>query len=104
MSFGYLSQEPPLDPNKDVRGNVEDGVREIKDMLVRFDQISNEFAEPMSEEAMQALLEEQGKLQDKIDAVGAWDLDRKLDIAADAYDYLRGMRMLPICLAEKDVA
>lgn len=84
LTFGYLPQEPRLDPNKNVRGNVEDGVREVKDMLVRFDEISEAFAEPMDDNAMQALLEEQAKLQDKIDACGAWDLDRKLEIAADA--------------------
>ena len=84
LKFGYLPQEPRLDPKKDVRGNVEDGVRETKDMLTRFDEISSLFAEPMSDEQMQALLEEQGKLQDKIEAINAWDLDRQLDIAADA--------------------
>lgn len=84
LRFGYLPQEPQLDPNKDVRGNIEDGVRQTKDMLNRFDEISAKFAEPMDDNAMQALLEEQGRLQDAIDAIGAWDLDRKLEIAADA--------------------
>jgi len=84
LTFGYLPQEPHLDPDKDVRGNVEDGVRAVKDLLVRFDEVSAAFGEPMDDDQMQALLEEQGKLQDKIDAMGAWDLDRKLDIAADA--------------------
>lgn len=84
LRFGYLPQEPQLDLNKDVRGNIEDGVRETKDLLVRFDEISAKFAEPMSDDEMQALLEEQGRLQDKIDSIGAWDLDRKLEIAADA--------------------
>lgn len=84
LSFGYLPQEPRLDPNKDVKGNVEDGVRAIKDMLVRFDELSAKFAEPMSDDEMQTLLEEQGKLQDAIEAADAWDLDRKLEIAADA--------------------
>ncbi len=84
LRFGYLPQEPQLDPNKDVKGNVEDGVRETKDLLLRFDEISAKFAEPMSDDEMQALLEEQGRLQDLIDAIGAWDLDRKLEIAADA--------------------
>lgn len=84
LKFGYLPQEPQLDPNKDVRGNVEDGVRETKDLLTRFDEISAKFAEPMDDNTMQALLEEQGRLQDKIDAIGAWELDRKLEIAADA--------------------
>ena len=84
LRFGYLPQEPELDMNKNVRGNVEDAVRETKNMLIRFDEISAKFAEPMDDKTMQALLEEQGKLQDKIEAIGAWDLDRKLEIAADA--------------------
>lgn len=84
LRFGYLPQEPRLDPNKDVRGNVEEAVQATKDLLKEFDEISAKFAEPMSDEEMQALLEKQGKLQDKIDAMGAWDLDRKLEIAADA--------------------
>lgn len=84
LRFGYLPQEPRLDPDKDVRGNVEDGVRETKDLLKRFDEISAQFAEPMSDEEMQNLLTEQGKLQDRIEAMDAWDLDRKLEIAADA--------------------
>ena len=84
LTFGYLPQEPKLDPNKDVKGNVEDGVRPIKDMLTRFDELSAKFAEEMSDAEMQTLLEEQGKLQDAIEAADAWDLDRKLEIAADA--------------------
>jgi len=84
IKIGYLPQEPDLDASKDVRGNVEDGIREIKDMLDRFNAISMQFAEPMSDDEMSALLEEQGKLQDAIDAAGAWELERKLEIAADA--------------------
>lgn len=84
IKIGYLPQEPELDPEKDVRGNVEDGVREIKDLLVRFDEISMQFAEPMSDDEMNKLLEEQAELQNKIDAANAWDLDRTLEIAADA--------------------
>ena len=84
IKIGYLPQEPELDSSKDVRGNVEDGIREIKDMVDRFNAISMQFAEPMSDDEMNALLEEQGKLQDAIDAAGAWELDRKLEIAADA--------------------
>jgi sulfate-transporting ATPase len=84
INIGYLPQEPELDAGKDVRGNVEDGIREVKDMLDRFNAISMQFAEPMSDDEMNALLEEQGKLQDTIDAAGAWELDRKLEIAADA--------------------
>ena len=84
INIGYLPQEPELDASKDVRGNVEDGIRELKDMVDRFNAISMQFAEPMSDDEMNALLEEQGKLQDAIDAAGAWELDRKLEIAADA--------------------
>ncbi len=84
INIGYLPQEPELDAAKDVRGNVEDGVAETKALVDRFNEISMRFAESMSDEEMNALLEEQGKLQDAIDAAGAWELDRKLDIAADA--------------------
>jgi sulfate-transporting ATPase len=84
IKIGYLPQEPELDPAKDVRGNVEEGVAETKALLDRFNEISMQFAEPMDDDQMNALLEEQGKLQDAIDAEGAWELDRKLEIAADA--------------------
>ena len=84
INVGYLSQEPQLDPDKDVRGNVEDGLGEAKILLDRFNEISARFAEPMSDDEMTALLEEQGKLQDAIEATGGWELDRKLEIAADA--------------------
>ena len=84
INIGYLPQEPELDPAKDVRGNVEDGVAGTKALLDRFNDISMRFSEPMSDDEMNALLEEQGKLQDAIDAAGAWELDRKFDIAADA--------------------
>jgi ATP-binding cassette ChvD family protein len=84
IRVGYLPQEPQLNLNKDVRGNVELGIAETKALLDRFNDISMKFAEPMSDEEMNALLEEQGKLQDAIDAAEAWDLDRTLEIAADA--------------------
>ncbi|MGE3318279.1 MAG: energy-dependent translational throttle protein EttA [Candidatus Berkiella sp.] len=84
LRFGYLPQEPRLDPNKNVRENVEDAVRELKDKLTRFDEVSAMFSEPMDDDAMQALLDEQGKLQDQIEAQDGWNLDRKLDIAGDA--------------------
>jgi len=82
--IGYLSQEPELDPALNVRGNVEEAVKPIRDLLRKFDEINMKFAEPMSDEEMTALLEEQAKTQDAIDAAGAWDLDRKIDIAMDA--------------------
>ena len=84
INVGYLPQEPELDPSKDVRGNVEEGVAETIALVERFNDISMKFAEPMDDDEMNALLEEQGKLQDAIDAAGAWELDRKLEIAADA--------------------
>jgi ATP-binding cassette ChvD family protein len=84
VSVGFLPQEPQLDPEKDVRGNVEEGVAELRDLLKRFEEISAKFAEPLDDDEMNALLEEQGKLQDKIDAADAWELDRTLDVAMDA--------------------
>ncbi|MBB72076.1 MAG: energy-dependent translational throttle protein EttA [Legionellales bacterium] len=84
INIGYLPQEPQLDPNKDVRGNVEDGLGELKDMLDRFNEISMKFAEPMSDDEMNKLLEEQGNLQNAIDAAGGWEIERKLEIAAEA--------------------
>jgi len=82
--IGYLPQEPQLDPAKDVRGNVEDGVREVRQLLDEFNEISLKFAEPMDDAAMNRLLEKQGRLQDRIEHLGAWELDHKLDIAMDA--------------------
>ncbi|MBJ89719.1 MAG: energy-dependent translational throttle protein EttA [Woeseia sp.] len=84
IKIGYLPQEPQLDTKKDVRANVEEGVAEIKALLNRFDEISQKFAEPMDDDQMNELLEQQGQLQDAIDSAGGWELDRKLDIAADA--------------------
>jgi ATP-binding cassette ChvD family protein len=82
IKIGYLPQEPELDPEKNVRENVEDGVREIKDLLDRFTEVSAAFAEEDAD--FDALIEEQGKLQEQLDNCDAWDLDRKLEIAADA--------------------
>ncbi|MEE8342330.1 MAG: energy-dependent translational throttle protein EttA, partial [Gammaproteobacteria bacterium] len=84
IKVGYLPQEPVLDSSKDVRGNVEEGIQEIKTLLDRFHEVSMRFAEPLSDEEMNRLLEEQGRLQDAIDVADAWELDRKLEIAADA--------------------
>lgn len=84
IKVGFLPQEPELNPDKDVRGNVEEGVAETIQLVDRFNEISMKFAEPMSDDEMNALLEEQGKLQDAIDASGAWEIERKLDVAADA--------------------
>ena len=84
IKIGYLAQEPQLDAKKDVRGNVEEAVAETKALLDAFNDISMKFAEPMDDEAMNKLMEKQAALQEKIDAAGAWELDRKLEIAADA--------------------
>jgi energy-dependent translational throttle protein EttA len=84
VKVGYLSQEPQLDPAKDVLGNVEEGVAETRALLHRFDAINARFGEDMSPEAMEKLLEEQSRVQDAIDAAGAWELDRTLEIAMDA--------------------
>ena len=84
LKIGYLAQEPELDETKDVRGNVEDGVREIKDIIDEFNAISDRFAEPLSDNEMAELMDRQGELQLKIDAVDGWDLERKIDVAADA--------------------
>lgn len=84
IRVGYLPQEPELDASKDVRGNVEDGIKEIKQLLDRFNEVSMKFAEPMSDDEMNTLLEEQAKLQDAIDASGGWEVDRMLEVAADA--------------------
>jgi len=83
-TVGLLSQEPQLDPAKDVRGNVEDGVAEKRDLLETFNQLSQRFAEPMSDDEMAKLLEEQGEVQDRIERLDAWNLDRDLDVAMDA--------------------
>ena len=82
--IGFLPQEPVLDPRKDVKGNVEEAVKEQRAKLDRFNEVSMKFAEPMSDDAMNALLEEQGKLQEYIDAHNLWELDRKVEIAMDA--------------------
>jgi len=84
IKIGYLPQEPELDPSKNVRGNVEEGLGEVIEHLHRFNEISEKFAEPMSDDEMSALLDEQGQLQDAIDSAGGWEIDRKLEVAADA--------------------
>src|SRR6185295_8460779 len=76
--------EPQLDPAKDVLGNVEEGVAEVRAVLQKFEDISAKMAEPMDDDAMQKLLDEQARLQDRIDASNAWELDHTLEIAMDA--------------------
>ncbi|MEX0837588.1 MAG: energy-dependent translational throttle protein EttA [Gemmatimonadota bacterium] len=82
--IGYLAQEPQLDESLDVRGNVEEAVRETRDLLRRFDEVNLAFGDVTDDEEMNKLIEEQAKLQDRIDASGAWELDRKIEIAMDA--------------------
>ena len=84
IKVGYLPQEPQLDPDKDVRSVVMEGLGGAFAQVARFNEISDRFAEPMDDDEMNKLLEEQAKLQDAIDAVGGWELERKLEIAADA--------------------
>jgi len=84
ITVGFLPQEPRLDATKDVKGNVEEGVAEIKALLDRYDELNMKLGEDMSPEAMDKLLEEQGRLQDRIDAVNAWDIDSQLELAMDA--------------------
>ena len=84
IRIGYLPQEPQLDPAKDVRGNVMDGVRDQQSLLDQFNEISLRFAEPMDDDAMNRLLEKQGNLQERIDALGLWELDHKVDLSMDA--------------------
>jgi energy-dependent translational throttle protein EttA len=82
--IGYLPQEPELDPALDVRGNVEEAVKRQRDLLRRFEEVSMRFAEVTSDEEMNALIDEQAALQDRIDAENLWELDRKIEIAMDA--------------------
>ncbi|HEV7785269.1 MAG TPA: ATP-binding cassette domain-containing protein, partial [Thermoanaerobaculia bacterium] len=83
-TVGYLSQEPQLDPAKDVLGNVEEGVAQTRALLHKFDEINARFGDPMSDDAMDKLMAEQARVQDQIEAANAWDLDRTLEIAMDA--------------------
>ncbi len=84
LRVGYLPQEPELDPAKDVAGNVEEGLGETRDLLRRFEEVSARFGEPLEDDEMQALLDEQAKLQDAIDASGGWEFERTLEVAMDA--------------------
>jgi ATP-binding cassette ChvD family protein len=84
IKVGHLQQEPELDPDKTVLGNIEEGVAEIKQLVDRFNEISDRFAEPMEPDEMERLLEEQAKMQDRIDAAGAWELESRLELAMEA--------------------
>ena len=84
IKIGYLPQEPELNESKDVRGNVEEGIQDIISLIEEFSIISDKFAEPMDDDAMNKLLERQGELQNEIDAVDGWRIERTLDVAANA--------------------
>ena len=84
IKIGFLPQEPRLDPAKDVRGNVEEGVGDVRGLLTRFDEINARLGEPMDGDEMEKLLEEQARVQDAIEAANGWDLDRTVEIAMDA--------------------
>ncbi|MBI2804043.1 MAG: energy-dependent translational throttle protein EttA [Planctomycetes bacterium] len=84
FTIGHVPQEPRLTEDKDVRGNVEEAVASTRAMLTRFEEISTKLGEPLDDDVMQKLLDEMGNLQEKIDAVNAWELDRQLEIAMDA--------------------
>src|SRR2546426_8941842 len=84
LRIGYLPQEPQLDPAKDVRANVEEGVAEVRALLTRFEDVSARLGEPVEADEMEKLLDEQARLQDRIDAANAWDLDRTVELAMDA--------------------
>jgi ATP-binding cassette ChvD family protein len=84
ISVGFLQQEPRLDPSKTVLGNVEEGVAATKALLERFDELNMKLGEDLSPEAMDKVMEEQGRLQDRIDAANAWDVDSQLELAMDA--------------------
>lgn len=84
FTIDYLEQEPQLDPDKTVKDIVEEGVQEIVDLLDEYNRVNEQFGEPMNDDEMQALIEKQGEIQDKLDATGAWDLDSRLEMAMDA--------------------
>src|SRR5437016_3295329 len=83
ISIGFLHQEPRLDPSKTVLGNVEEGVAPIKALLARYDEVNAKLGEDLSSEEMDKVLDEQSKIQDKIDSSNAWDLDSRLELAMD---------------------
>ena len=87
INIGYLAQEPELDPSLDVAGNVLSGMGSAKQLVDRFNEVSAKFAEEMTDEEMNALIAEQAELQEEIDAIDAWDLERKAEIAMDCLLY-----------------
>ena len=84
LKIGYLPQEPQLDPTKDVKGNVEEGVAETRALLAKFEEITAKLGEDLKPAEMDKVMEQQSKLQDQIEAIGAWDLDHTVEMAMDA--------------------
>src|SRR5919106_3738291 len=84
LSIGFLQQEPRLNAAKNVLGNVEEGVAEIKALLARYDEVNAKLGEDLSPDAMEKVLDDQSRIQDRNDAVNAWDLDSRLELAMDA--------------------
>jgi sulfate-transporting ATPase len=84
FTIGYLEQEPQLDPDKTVREIVEEGAQETVNLLKEYDDINGKFSEPMSDDEMNQLLEKQGKIQDRLEALDGWELDSRLELAMDA--------------------
>jgi ATP-binding cassette ChvD family protein len=84
LKIGYLPQEPQLDPNKDVKGNVEDGVKDVRALLAKFEEVTARMGEDLSAAEMDKVMEQQSKLQDQIEAINGWDLDHTVDMAMDA--------------------
>ena len=84
ISVGFLQQEPKLDPGKSVLGNVEEGVAEVKALLEQYDEVNAKLGEDLSPDEMEKVLEEQSRIQDRIDATNAWDLESRLELAMDA--------------------
>src|ERR1700730_14839850 len=81
LSVGFLHQEPQLDPTKSVLGNVEEGVADTRNLLIRYDEVNAKLGEDLSSDEMEKVLGEQSRIQDRIDAANAWDLDSRLDLA-----------------------
>ena len=101
IKIGYLPQEPKLNESKDVRGNVEEGIQDIISLIEEFSIISDKFAGPMDDDAMNKLLERQGELQNEIDAVDGWQIERTLDVAANALRIPLGKQISPPYPEEK---
>ena len=92
VTVGYLAQEPELDPSRTVKGNVELGLGEIGAVMARYEAINAAFAEPMDDDAMTRLIDEQARVQDQIEAADAWDLDSKVELAMEARKASRARR------------